>query len=289
MNKLHYSQLLQIILNNEVERKTLSGFYWNCAPHCADPQRVTFMGRPSPNMKDNDKIAKDFGFTPGEKYTLYLDMDTPCRKCAPCLKRRAAKWRLLANREMAMANRNWFGTLTLSPSAHFKAYLKACSDYAKRGTDLDLCGTDEQFQARVTEIGREITKWLKRVRKNSGAQIRYLLVTEPHKSGLPHFHVLVHQCSDVPVLKRHLKQAWRLGFSDFKLVEAHHKASNYVAKYLSKSLRARVRASQRYGNPGDPSGVGDCKELDFHDALRHSELANVKTDTQQNLDWRPQL
>lgn len=103
-----------------------------------------------------------------------------------------------------------------------------------------------QFNKHVNAIGPEIGKFLKRVRKNTGAKLRYLLVAEPHKSGLPHFHMLIHQCdTHIPVRYDDLKSQWRLGFSAWKLTD--YKSASYVCKYLSKSLRARVRASQAYG------------------------------------------
>jgi len=43
-----------------------------------------------------------------------------------------------------------------------------------------------------------------------------------------------------------MKQQWRLGFGAWKLIKSLDVA-RYVTKYLSKSVEARVRASQRYG------------------------------------------
>lgn len=100
--------------------------------------------------------------------------------------------------------------------------------------------------ARHDEITKELTLWLKRVRKQSAASIRYLLVCEAHKSGLPHYHILVHQVGEVPVLKKHLED-WPHGFTQWKLVNDLTSTSGYVTKYLLKEARARLRASVRYG------------------------------------------
>ena len=115
------------------------------------------------------------------------------------------------------------------------------------GTDFDALSPHDQFMERMTEIGREVTLYLKRVRKESGARVRYLLVAEAHKSGLPHLHILVHEASpDKPVRHKTLEGQWKLGFTRFKL--AHDvKTASYVCKYISKALLARVRASLRYG------------------------------------------
>lgn len=130
------------------------------------------------------------------------------------------------------------------------ASLRAEARLAKRGVRWAELSPAEQFQARHQEISRDLTTWLKRVRKQSGARLRYLLVAEAHKSGLPHYHALIHERRfSVPVTERVLRHQWNLGFSKFQLVEGSE-AAWYVAKYLAKDARARVRASVRYGNCG---------------------------------------
>ena len=99
----------------------------------------------------------------------------------------------------------------------------------------------------MTEVGREVTRYLKRVRKESGARVRYLLVAERHKSGQPHLHIMVHEADqERPVRYATLANQWKLGFVHFKLAQ-DTKTAAYVCKYISKALLARVRASLRYG------------------------------------------
>ena len=106
----------------------------------------------------------------------------------------------------------------------------------------------ERALAQHAVISKEITRYLKRVRKNSGCHIRYLLVLEFHKSGLPHYHLLVHEPdASRGVTWRDLMTPWTWGFATAKLVDGPQGA-NYVAKYLTKALRARVRASVGYGS-----------------------------------------
>lgn len=125
---------------------------------------------------------------------------------------------------------------------------------------------DEQFVQRHKTIARWLTLWVKRVRKNSGAPIRYLLVCEAHKSGLPHYHMLLHERSpELQVRKRMLQAEWQAyGFTNCKLVEQDQHAARYVSKYLAKSALARVRASVRYGA-----------------SLDHSEVLNVSPGARQ--------
>lgn len=177
-----------------------------------------------------------------------VEMYTKCRRCPACLKARSLEWTYRAKRELAAASRTWFGTMTLRPEEHYLASLRW--EKAKAGRRFNELSATEQFQAEQEEIAKEITRWLKRVRKESGAPLRYLLVAEAHKSGLPHYHVLVHETSPSKTVgERTLRHQWKLGFSKFKLVEGPAVAG-YVAKYLTKEASARVRASVLYGKIG---------------------------------------
>lgn len=172
-----------------------------------------------------------------------------CRKCEDCLKARARSWVQRAGRELAMAQRTWFVTLTLTPQRQFECLSKA-RVLAKAGcVDLEELSTADIFSRRVSVINVEITKWLKRVRKNSTSRLRYVLVAEAHKSGDPHFHALVHEVvGSSPLTYRVLTNAWQWGFSSAKLTDPTGTGPAwYVAKYLAKSALARVRASARYG------------------------------------------
>lgn len=193
---------------------------------------------------------------------MVLEMLMKCRQCEYCLKQRANEWKARAKREVALSERTWFFTLTLSPEEQLKASYTAELQASKEGLkwhELVSCrpGEDqgersrrlssEQFKRRHDAIGPHIQTWLKRVRKESGAKFRYLIVAEAHKSGLPHYHGLIHEVGgEQPVRKRTLQGQWKLGFSQFRLVEDDREAA-YVCKYLSKSVLARVRASNRYG------------------------------------------
>ena len=172
--------------------------HWDISGTCQSPVRVERKGRGK---------GKD-----GRTAAMYVDLDTRCRRCPACLRHRARLWAARARDEIARSPRSWFGTLTLSPDAHHLAWVRACHKAGSRGVDFDKLSTAEQFRRRVDAVSPEITKWLKRVRKNSGAPLRYCLVAEPHKSGLPHFHIIVHEVSELcPVRHSTLSGAWHLG------------------------------------------------------------------------------
>lgn len=169
----------------------------------------------------------------------------PCRKCDECLKHRRRLWTARAMTETRNALRTWFGTLTVSPDRRFHAMMladrKSCGELDKM-TDL------ERTRAVAAQLAPEVTRWLKRVRKESGAKLRYLLVVEPHQDGFPHFHMLLHEVTITPVPKRILEAQWSYGFSSWRLVpNGEMRQVSYVCKYLTKSAQTRVRASRHYG------------------------------------------
>lgn len=209
---------------------------WHFAGDCTAPVRMRMAGRP-------DKLLVHIGKEPDRAYIGYLW--ARCRKCEMCLRHRSRLWAARAVDEIKCAKRTWFGTLTVRPQDRVMLAYKAQLRLSRGGTDWLSLTESEKFQELVAEIAPECTKFVKRVRRNSGVPLRYLLVVEAHKDGFPHFHCLVHE-SDGPVIKAVLDKAWRLGFSQFRLVK-NEGAAWYACKYLSKSALARIRASERYG------------------------------------------
>lgn len=183
---------------------------------------------------------------------MWVEIDARCRKCPACLRQRQREWTARAVSETRSAARTWFGTMTLAPEFHFRAKLAACRHLAKNGLDFEALPDHEQFAERHKVISKEITKFVKRLRKSSGSPLRYLIVAEAHQSGLPHYHMLLHERDQSkPIPKREVEGQWRIGFSKWRLVPPSPEEKGpafYVCKYLAKSSEARVRASVRYGS-----------------------------------------
>lgn len=233
-------------LDNGAVMRSVTTLAWDLAGKCEAPvyREMTARARPA-GMEVFQEIARA---VTGRRD---IEFDTRCRKCPPCLRARAAFWRMRAEGELRQCpGRTWFGTLTLSPESHFQMLLRASRRLADRGEAFDRLDADRQFAERHREVSREITLWLKRVRKESGVPLRYCLVAEAHKSGLPHYHVLMHEAAaERPLRASVVRDQWKLGFTKFNLVaeDGNAKSAAYVTKYLAKSAIARVRASQGYG------------------------------------------
>ena len=230
------------------------------AGDCSSPVLVEFHARP--DTRNTRKLV-----LPSEGKPMRVDAYVQCRKCENCLRRKAAHWRLRALSEGSYASRTWFGTLTFSPDSLHRHLLKVRADMHRQGLDYDALDVSDRFRQLERETGREVTLYLKRVRKEAQAPFRYLLVVEKHKSGMPHYHALLHESDpDQPVRKAVLQSQWRAGFSAFKLAE-DKRALTYLTKYLTKEFLARVRASRNYGSPVE-KGEATRSPLKFNGAGR---------------------
>lgn len=240
---MHRDQLGELIARGISLGCTAKSRYlweWNVSGTCTNPRYVALSSRPSP-----DEIDPTHG-----KAAMGLDMDVPCRQCQQCLAARARLWTRRAQSETALAPRTWFGTITLSPDNHHRVIqLARVREAESAGVDFDALGYGEKFHIRHGIISAELTRYVKRVRKNSGAKLRYLMVAEAHKSGDPHYHVLLHERRDGgSVRHKALTDAWQWGFTKWNLTDASR--ARYVCKYLAKHAMARVRASLHYGDHG---------------------------------------
>ena len=236
------------------ERLSVTSCEWRLAGRCERPRYIDLFGRPfqaesaAPVWKDGFAYPSTEvnRFGPQQPYRVH--MWVRCRVCETCLRARAREWRYRAQSEIRAAERTWFGTLTLSPSEHLRSanIARRYCRIAGHG-DFDALPMTDQFAMRHKVISRWITLYLKRVRKRSGAKFRYLLVAEAHKSGLPHYHYLLHETHPRQrVSWRQLSEPWPHGHMLAKLA-GDDGAAPYLCKYLAKSGRARVRASVRYG------------------------------------------
>ncbi|AXH74992.1 MAG: replication initiator protein [Microviridae sp.] len=214
---------------------------WDISGTCDKPVPITHYSRASGLAKSLSKGAK---MPPGIGITLL----TPCRQCEACLKFIAYHWRMRAQTELQAAQRTWMVTFTCRPDFHVWID-HVC---ATRKGNFWAQPPDKIFAARTKVFGEEITKYLKRLRKQSGAKIRYLLIAETHDGlatsdflrGRPHFHMLLHE-TETKLSKSFIQGQWHHGHTGCKLADSG--ASWYVSKYITKAKQARVRASLRYG------------------------------------------
>jgi len=218
---------------------------------CASPTRIQMLGLSEPTLHgwipprpvwEDDFVngvlrgLHRVGLRPARSSIVsryYVDMDVPCRQCEACLKNRGRMWAARALRETKQAERTWFCTYTVNPENRVRVRIAARRAYGS-----------EDYLALYKVISKDFTKYLKRVRKESGSTIRFLLAAERHNDGFPHLHALIHEVKG-GVTKRTLQGQWTLGFSHVRLTDG--KEAHYVTKYISKQYLARVRASLRYG------------------------------------------
>ena len=215
---------------------------WNIAGNCDDPQTVVLYSRQTGNIKR----ALDGRFLPGIELTLKV----VCRHCLWCRKKKALHWAYRAETEIAQASRNWFCTFTLNPDNHVRMRWLAASKIG----NFEGQPPRKKFELVAKEVGKEFTKTLKRIRKNTGHSFRYLVVTEIHDSdktspemrGNPHLHALIHEKPGQLIRKADIQSEWSLGYSNVKLCDVG--AGWYLTKYLTKATEGRIRPSLWYGS-----------------------------------------
>lgn len=243
--------LIKRSLNRGQQPQRLQNSLWlrTCCGNCTDPVRLVHRGR----VLQKGPISRE-----GEIQMEYVVV-APCRQCKNCRARRAAHWRRRAATECAATEarnaRTWRVTLTCSPENHVKLFARGRKKQLSRGNEVFELGPDAEFKLRADTLYEEVAAFLKRVRKESAAPIRFMAVMERHETGLPHVHLLVHeQDASRPVRKKLLQGQWTLGFSACKLADSP-RAAEYATKYISKEIGTKVRASLRYGDVS--SGVWD--------------------------------
>lgn len=220
---------------------------YDLSNECEDPRTRTLHAR----REDKGENTR-WRVNPGS-LSLHLS-GIPCRKCRPCAAFRAYQWRERIRQELSYWPRTWFCTFTFRPDIHFVMHQSHLADKIERGwLPSDFVSADAEYRSRCEAAGKQLTTYLKRVRKpqvgEKPVSLRYMAVFEPHKSGLPHMHALIHEAGG-PVTWDRLMSRWALGWSTAKLVDDHQAAARYVSKYVLKGVNVtRSRASLLYGQP----------------------------------------
>lgn len=195
-------------------------------------------------------------------------------------------WAARAVEEFHANPSTYMVTLTLRPEMHyhFDAVMhQRAPELLPRLREIEKAGRSglasaTLFRARAQNMGTEIQRYLKRLRKR--APLRYLQVAEAHRegeslvAGRPHFHLLVHEVElgtlvrpgeyrvengHCPRCDRWHKSAFELCDHAFVRTQWPHgytkvvrcvdeKTAYYLCKYMSKAMEVRVRASLDYGD-----------------------------------------
>lgn len=221
------------------KRLSATTIRWIASGDCEAPVDVIIEGRPySTHMRG-------YEYEPGKRGILVTELEVRCRSCNPCLRARARHWAARANVEYGRAPRSWFSTMTVSPEYRQRMLWLAQVRAADVGSDFEALSDNDRFTTLCWGVGRELQRWLKRVRKQSASRLRYVAVFERHKDGFPHVHAILHETVG-GVTERILRNQWSYGHSKHVLARSSA-ACHYVCKYLAKSKEARIRASLRYG------------------------------------------
>lgn len=220
------------------ERLSFGIAEWDVSGSCTDPYLRITIGRPHITGRKFVTVG------PGKRTTLEVRMWLPCSRCDRCRARLAYGWRKRAEAELDLSSRTWFGTLTFKPSERYVLLARASMEY---GPGFDGLPEQHRFRLIEREAYKLAQKYWKRVRKETGHRLRYIMVAEAHADGSLHYHALVHERAGNEIRHHTLTKQWMHGFTKWKLTNRHRGVAHYVTKYLTKSNASRTRASQHYG------------------------------------------
>jgi len=202
------------------------GQHLNCSGRCLRPVAVIV-----DSLRERDILPAKGGRS--------VDITAPCRKCEECFLVCRRQWMARAAAETEAAHRTWF----ITPTTRW--------------------GEIHDPQEARKWLSAAFQRALKRLRKATapkGVKIRFWAVQELHKSGMPHWHALLHQIGPTPLLKVDIEEAFApVGFTRPRLVKDGRKAIFYIAKYMTKSAseETRVRASLNYGEASQHKDAQD--------------------------------
>lgn len=194
-----------------------------------------------------------------QKAIGYIQQFARCRKCSNCHRHRRSLWIARCKSEASEAHRIWFVTLTMKPDTRYR-FMAKCH---LQGTDFwgsyEDKTPEDQWKIRNTLFYKEVSLYLKRVRKGvykkPPPRLKFFCVIEKHKDGFPHAHLLIFEKSiDAPASEKLLRvRWWPNGFAQAKLVGKGggadgQKAIRYATKYLSKDASFVVRGSVKLGS-----------------------------------------
>ena len=95
-----------------------------------------------------------------------MDVLVSCRKCSKCLRVRRRLWQKRSAFEVRLSRRTWFCTFTIAPEHRVRFEIKASRTVGK---SWDGLSEGKRFIAIYNEIGKEFTKYMKRLRKKRPA------------------------------------------------------------------------------------------------------------------------
>lgn len=232
---------------------------WKMSGSCTAPTKISSK---SQEVFHNGKL---------KALPRYVTLVVRCRKCTACRLTRSWAWSDRAAMEAAKGGRVWWCTFTLKPEFAYHAELQAIAQAKREKQDFWKLDARKQFALRTKYCRTHLTKVFMRMRKglksgyfNSNIldletgkaqaevipplKFRTLVVAEPHKTGIPHFHALIFEGQqEIKALwMRHYAQD--MGRNSFELCKSPIKASRYVTGYLSKSPISIISASLGFGN-----------------------------------------
>lgn len=188
-------------------------------------------------------VASDSPVLPSIRVPPDYYIDVPCGKCFYCIKRRRSDWSFRLLQEIDLYSHNTFVTLSFSDD-----FLTADKrEFARNGVK--------------SAAGKEISKYIDRLRKYLGYRPKYFFVSEfgdeVEFTGRLHFHGIIFNTPVDKLPYEIIRKKWKYG--NVWTGYVNHKTAFYVTKYLFDFSQTGHKPILQCSN-----GIGSCFVSDAH-------------------------
>lgn len=132
------------------------------------------------------------------------------------------------------------------------------------------CASEKVNRYDFDDCSKMVRKWINNLKNRYAPDMKYILVPERHEDGAWHFHGLIANLGSIPIEKavnnkkdspyygQNLRTAYpdgdyiynignyKIGWNTVTRIKDAQRASNYISKYVTKSLVEATRGKKRY-------------------------------------------
>ena len=103
---------------------------------------------------------------------------------------------------------------------------------------------------------KKLSKWINNIKRDYAPGLKYIFVPELHKDGALHFHGIVSNIGNLPLVESGLKDkkgnliyninAYKMGFTTATKVTESGRVASYMTKYITKDLCSYSKGKKKY-------------------------------------------
>ena len=105
-------------------------------------------------------------------------------------------------------------------------------------------------------LTKKLSKWINNIKRDYAPEMKYIFVPELHKDGALHFHGIVANIGNLPLIDSGYKDrndniifninAYKMGFTTATQVTDSGRVASYMTKYITKDLCSYSKGKKKY-------------------------------------------